>query len=79
VKGEVRAQRILIGSIKDSLIPYVAKFKASKKIYEKLVELFSVSTAREIISLRAKLYNMKVSNEGVSSYLMRVSQIIYQL
>ena len=44
MKGERRAQRILIESIKDSLIPYVAMFKTTKEIYEKLVELFPVST-----------------------------------
>ena len=37
MKGEIRAQRILIESIKDSLIPYVAKLEKSKDIYDKLV------------------------------------------
>jgi len=79
MKGEVRAQRILIESIKDSLISYVAKLKTSKEIYEKLVELFSLSTAGEIVSLRTELYKMKVSKEeGVASCLMR-SQIRDQL
>ena len=63
MKGEIRAQRILIESIKDSLIPYVSKLKSAKQIYEKLVELFSVSTAREAISLRQELYKMKLSRE----------------
>ena len=52
MKGEVRAQRILIESIKDPLIPYVSKLKTSKEIYDKLVELYSVSTIGEVISLR---------------------------
>ena len=47
MKGEIRAQRIIIKSIKDSLIPYVPKLNTVRKIYEKLVELFSVSTAGE--------------------------------
>ena len=47
MKGEIRAMRILIESIKDSLIPYVSKLNTAKQIYEKLVELFSVSTAGE--------------------------------
>ena len=42
MKGEIRAQRICIKSIKDSLIPYVSKLKSAKEIYEKLVEPFSV-------------------------------------
>ena len=45
LKGEIRAQRILIESIKDSFIPYVSKLKSAKEIYEKLVELFSVNIA----------------------------------
>ena len=52
MKGEIRAQRILIQSIKEYLIPYVSKPKSAKEIYEKLVELFSLSTAAEAISLR---------------------------
>ena len=42
-KVEIRAQRILIKSTKDSIIPY--KFETSKEIYDKLVKLFSVTTA----------------------------------
>jgi len=51
-----------------------------KEIYDKFVELFYVSTAREVTSLRTELYKMKVSKEeGITSYLMRVSQIRDQL
>ena len=64
-KDETRAQGILIESIKDSLIPYVSKFEASKEIYDKLVELFSISTVGEVISLRNELYKMKISKEGI--------------
>jgi len=38
MKGEVRAQKILIESINGPFIPYVSKLKTSKEIYEKLVE-----------------------------------------
>ena len=55
------AQTILIESIKDPLIPYVSKLETSKEIYNKLVELFSISTTREVISLRQELYKMKIS------------------
>ena len=46
MKGGVRDQRILIESIKDPLIPYVSKLTTSKEIYEKLLELYSISIAR---------------------------------
>ena len=52
MKGEVRDQWIIIESIKDTLIPYVSKRENSKEIYDKLVELYSVSTAGQVISLR---------------------------
>ena len=47
MKGDIGAQRILTESIKDSLISDVSNLESSKGIYEKLVELFSVSTAGE--------------------------------
>ena len=63
MKGEVRAQRILLESINDPFIPYVSKLETSKEIYEKLGELFSVSTAREVISSRQELYKLRISKE----------------
>jgi hypothetical protein len=70
MKGEVRAQRILIESIKDPLIPYVSKLETSKEIYDKLVELFSVSTAGEVISLRQELYKLKISKRRNNSLIL---------
>lgn len=56
------------------------KLEKSKDTYDKLVELFSVNTTRELISLRTNIYNMKVSKEEwIDSYLMRMSQIQDQL
>ena len=71
-KDETKAQRILIESIKDSLIPYVSNFETSKEIYDKLVELFSVSTTGEVISLRNELYKMKITKEGIPPYFMKI-------
>ena len=49
---------------------------SAKEIYEKLVELFSVSTTGEAISLRQELYKMKLSREeGITPYFMRISEI----
>lgn len=80
MKGEVRARRILIESIKDSLIPYVSKLETTKDIYDKLVELFSVSTTGQVISLRQELYKLKMSKEdGIASYFTRILEIRDQL
>lgn len=62
-KDETMAQRTLIESIKDPLIPYVSKLKTFKEIYDKMVELFSVSPNGEVISLCNELYKMNISKE----------------
>ena len=36
-KGEVRAQRIIVESIKDHLVPFIADLKTCKAMYDKLV------------------------------------------
>lgn len=63
MKWEVMAQRIIIESIKDPLIPYVSKIETPKEIYDILVAFFSVGAAREVIYLRKELYKMKISKE----------------
>jgi len=74
--NEVRAKKILIESINDFLIPYVAKLETTKEIYDKLIDLFSVSTAGEWISLRNELYKMKINKgEHIAPYFIRVSEI----
>src|ERR1700733_10288546 len=50
-----------------------------KEIYDKLVELFSVSTIREVISLRNELYKMKITKEGIAPYFMNISEMRDQL
>lgn len=41
-KGEVRAQRIIVESIINHLVPFVANLKTSKAMYDKLVNLYSI-------------------------------------
>lgn len=76
MKGEVRAQKILIESIKYSLIPYVSKLETSKEIYDKLVELFSVVFCKHyrwsnLIKTRT-LQAKNIKEEGIGSYFMRI-------
>ena len=68
MERDLKAQKILKEYIKNPLISYVAELETSKEIYDKLVELFSESAIREIISLRFDLHKLKVSkDEGISS------------
>jgi len=78
MKGEVRAQRILIEPIKVPLIPCVSELDTSSEIYDNLVELFSVSNVGEAISLSQELYKLRISKEeGIASYFMRIYKIRY--
>ena len=75
-KGEVRAQKIIVESIKDHLVPFVVDLKTSKAMYDKLVKLYSISTSGQNISLRNQLYRiMKSKDEDMATYLMKISQI----
>lgn len=51
MEKDLRAQEILMESVKDPLIPYITELETSKEIYDKLVELFYESVIRNIISL----------------------------
>ena len=79
MQGDIKARRILIESIKETLIPYVLKLESSKEIYEKLVELFSKGSTKEIISLRQKLYKLRILKEGIIPYPMEIFAIRDQL
>ena len=76
IEKDLRAQEILLESVKDPLILYLVELQTSKEIYDKLVELFFESAIRKVISLRLDLYKLKVSKvEGISSCLSKASQI----
>ena len=60
-KGEVRAQRIIVESIKYHLVPFVANLKNSKAMYGKLLNLYFVSKLGWKMYLRNKLYRMNKS------------------
>jgi len=50
---------IIIESIKDYLVPFIANLNTSKDMYDKLVNLYSISTTGQKMSLRNKFYIMK--------------------
>ena len=62
-KGEVRAQRMLIETIKGHLFPFITDLGTSKAIYDKLVKIYFVRTTSQKISLRNKLYKVKLSKD----------------
>ena len=57
--GERRAQRIIVESIENPLIPFVSNLKISQATYDKLVNLYYVSTSGKSMFLWKKIYRMK--------------------
>jgi hypothetical protein len=79
-KNEKKAKRIVSDSVKDHLIPHISKLQTARKMYEALSRLYESKDISRNLTLRNQLHNMKMDNsESVTSYLMRVSQIGYQL
>lgn len=74
-KREVRSQRIIVESMKDSLIPFVEKLNNSKEMNDKIVNLYFVSTIGQKMSLWSKLYIMnKLKDEDMTSFLLSLQQ-----
>jgi hypothetical protein len=67
-------------SVKDHLIPHISELQTARQMYEALIILYESKDISRNLTLRYQLRNMKMDNsESVTSYLMRVSQIIDQL
>lgn len=52
LKGEVKAKKIIIGSIQKHLVAYIYDLGTSKEMYNKLVGMFKVNNANQILFLR---------------------------
>ena len=79
-RNEARAERILIDSIKDHLVPHIAELNTATEMFDALVNLFESKTTSRKIALRHQLrYVSMPKSDSVATYLMRVSQLKDQL
>ena len=79
-KKEVNANRVLLDSMKDHLIPHISEKKTTKDMYNALVGLYQSMNANPKLILRHKLRFVEMSkSDRVASYLMRITQICDQL
>eukprot|EP00253_Pinus_taeda_P029206 PITA_29206 len=58
-KGEVKARKIIEDSIDKRLVAYVSELTTSKEIYDRLVSLFKVNDANQVLFLRNMLKEIK--------------------
>eukprot|EP00253_Pinus_taeda_P026306 PITA_26306 len=75
-KGEIKAKKILVDSIQNHLVAYISDLGTSKEIYDKLIGMFKVNNANQILFLKNKLKDIKMGKgEPIQSYFMRITQI----
>jgi hypothetical protein len=59
-KNLVKANRIIVDSIKDHLIPHVSSLKTPKKIFDSLSRLYEGNNINQKMTLRTQLKNVKM-------------------
>ena len=58
-KGEVKAKKIIIDSIEKYLVAYI-DLGTSKEMYDKMIGMFKVNNANQILFLKNKLKDIKM-------------------
>lgn len=75
-RAEVKVKKIIRDSIHKHLVAYISEFKTSKEIYDKLVDMFKVSNANQVLFLKNKLNDSKKGkDEDIQSYFLRITEI----
>jgi hypothetical protein len=79
-KDSIRAQRIIVDSIKDHLILYVSLKKTPKEMFDALSKLYEGKNINRKTNLRTQLKNTKMQKgEMIQEYFSRISEIKEQL
>jgi hypothetical protein len=79
-KDSIRAQRIIVDSIKDHLIPYVSSKKTPKEMFDALSKLYEGKNINQKMNLGTQLKNTKMKKgEMIQEYFSRISEIKEQL
>jgi hypothetical protein len=79
-KDSIRAQRIIVDSIKDHLISYVSSKKTPKEMFDALSKLYEGKNINRKMNLRTQLKNTKMQKgEMIQEYFFRISEIKEQL
>ena len=75
-KKDIKARRIILDVVKDLVIPHISSKDRAYKMWDALTSMFQSSNENRKMVLREKLKSIKVAkDEGVNSYLTRISQV----
>lgn len=61
----ITAMSLIVDSIRDHLIPYVAKCDTSKKMYDALTNIYTIRNVGQTISLRNELCDIRMMNDDI--------------
>jgi hypothetical protein len=79
-KKEVKAKWVFLESVKDHLIPHIVEKKYSKEMYDALTSLYQNKNTCMLLHLKHQIQVVRMSSEDtVVNYLMKITQIRYQL
>jgi hypothetical protein len=71
---DINAMSVILDSIKYHLIPYISHLDSSKKMYDALMNLFTVRNIGQVMSLKNELHDMKMNDDdSITSYFVRIS------
>eukprot|EP00253_Pinus_taeda_P029696 PITA_29696 len=74
--GKVKTKKIIRDSIDKRLVAYISDLNTSKEIYDRLVSLFKVNDANQVLFLRNKLKEIKKGkDESMQAYFLRITKI----
>ena len=75
-KGEIKAKKIIVDSIHKPLVAYIFDLGTSKEMYDKLVGMFTVNNANQVLFLKNKLKHINMDRgESIQSSSTRITEI----
>ena len=68
--------RLIVGGIKDNLIPYISNTDSAQEMYEALSKLLTIKNIGQIAGLKNKLRTMKITKDDiVASFFVKIARI----
>ena len=72
-KNDVKAQKILMDSMKNHLVSHLSKSETTKEMFDSLKKLFERDSASRSITLRTQLHTIRMNrSESVASYFTNI-------
>ena len=77
---KIRAARIIISSVRDSVLPHIMSMRDPKQMWEKLATFYESKTLNRQMTLKTDLYNLRMSNKtSIENHLKSINMLVAQL